>query len=81
MKENTNVLLNSKIYLTLGIPYIVIYEESTETKRKLKHDYLDNAIEYFKKAVDADQYDHLPYYHSALLIAHQRDIENAIKNV
>ncbi|XP_074605550.1 tetratricopeptide repeat domain 7 isoform X2 [Brevipalpus obovatus] len=69
-----------KIQLLIGIAHALIYEDETESVKKLKTNHLNESIKHFKQLAKLTPDDHLPYYHLALHMAHQRAINDAILN-
>lgn len=78
-RENSEQLL-PKIYLLIGIANAMIYEGETESIKKLKVNNLNESIKHFELLAKLTPDDHLPFYHLALHMAHQRAINDAILN-
>ncbi|XP_046918207.1 tetratricopeptide repeat domain 7 [Dermatophagoides farinae] len=71
------------IYLLLGITNALLYESDTETSKKFRKKYLADSVGHLNESIEQDIYgnDHLPYFHLALHLAHQRVLKEAIKYV
>jgi len=80
LKRSVDNQLLSKVYLLIGIANALLYEDEIESVKKLKKDHLNESIKYFKLLATLCPDDHLPYYHLALHMAHQRAIDDAILN-
>lgn len=73
-----NNSLYSKICLVVGVAHALLYEEGTDSVRKIRQENLTEAISYFKKAAKSNPEDHLPYLHLAFLMGYQRAINDAV---
>jgi len=71
--------LYPRIALMIGIANSVIYESGTDSVRKINQHHLNEAIKYFKLALNANPQDHLPFMHLSLLMGHQRVVKDALE--
>ncbi|XP_053206317.1 tetratricopeptide repeat protein 7B-like isoform X1 [Panonychus citri] len=78
LNRDTEGILASRINLTLGIVNAILYEEETETVKKLKKLHLHESIKYFQALAKGPVEDHLAYYHLGLHMAHQRVINDSM---
>ncbi|KAF7494228.1 Tetratricopeptide repeat protein 7B [Sarcoptes scabiei] len=75
--------LHHRIHLMLGIANSLVYESDTITSKKSHSKRLSDSIQHLNESIRLDLFgnDHLPYFHIALHMAHQRMLNDSLKYV